>query len=83
MNHEQAFLQAICEAREDDTPRLVYADWLEENGKADLADFIRTQLRQAQIPEYERSWLEIHHRYRPGPGVARHGQPRPPLPVRQ
>ncbi len=64
MDHEQAFLQAICEAPEDDTPRLVYADWLEENGKADHADFIRTQLRLAQTPEYERSWQEIHHRSR-------------------
>ena len=27
-----AFLQAIREAPEDDTPRLVYSDWLDEHG---------------------------------------------------
>src|SRR5690349_19744431 len=31
MNRE-AFLAAICEAPEDDAPRLVYADWLDDNG---------------------------------------------------
>jgi len=29
---------------EDDTPRLVYADWLDENGDPDRAAFIRTQV---------------------------------------
>ena len=29
MTHD-AFLQAILEAPEDDTPRLIYADWLME-----------------------------------------------------
>jgi uncharacterized protein (TIGR02996 family) len=50
MNHEQAFLQAICEAPEDDTPRLVYADWLEENGQAERAQFIRVQCELARLP---------------------------------
>ena len=26
------FLRAICEQPDDDTPRLAYADWLEETG---------------------------------------------------
>jgi uncharacterized protein (TIGR02996 family) len=32
MTHEEAFLQAILDSPDDDTPRLVYADWLEEQG---------------------------------------------------
>jgi uncharacterized protein (TIGR02996 family) len=32
MTEEDAFLQAIIEAPDDDTHRLVYADWLEEQG---------------------------------------------------
>jgi uncharacterized protein (TIGR02996 family) len=33
MTHDDAFLQAILEAPEDDTPRLIYADWLDEHGE--------------------------------------------------
>jgi uncharacterized protein (TIGR02996 family) len=46
---EEAFLAAIVEAPDDPTPRLVYADWLEEHGRTDAdrgrAEFIREQLR--------------------------------------
>jgi uncharacterized protein (TIGR02996 family) len=42
MNH-QAFLQAIREEPADDVPRLVYADWLEDNGLPDRAELIRVQ----------------------------------------
>jgi uncharacterized protein (TIGR02996 family) len=31
--HETVFLQAICADPDDDTPRLVYADWLDERGR--------------------------------------------------
>ena len=54
MNPEPAFLQAIREAPNDDAPRLIYADWLEEQGGAARkarADFIRAQCRLAQLPE--------------------------------
>jgi uncharacterized protein (TIGR02996 family) len=36
-----AFLDAIFAAPADDTPRLVYADWLEEHGQPAYAEFIR------------------------------------------
>jgi uncharacterized protein (TIGR02996 family) len=45
MTHDEAFLQAILESPDDDTPRLVYADWLDENGDSDRAEFIRVQCR--------------------------------------
>jgi uncharacterized protein (TIGR02996 family) len=45
MTHDEAFLQAIIETPDDDTPRLVYADWLEEHGDADRAEFIRAQVQ--------------------------------------
>ncbi len=32
---------------DDDAPRLIYADWLEENGKPDRAEFIRVQIALA------------------------------------
>ena len=43
MTHADAFLQAILDAPDDDAPRLLFADWLEDNGDADRAEFIRIQ----------------------------------------
>jgi uncharacterized protein (TIGR02996 family) len=40
----EAFLRAICDRPDDDAPRLVYADWLEEHGDAERARFIRLQI---------------------------------------
>jgi uncharacterized protein (TIGR02996 family) len=51
---QEAFWQAIREAPEDDAPRLVYADWLDEQGVADLsarAEFIRLQCELERLPE--------------------------------
>jgi uncharacterized protein (TIGR02996 family) len=50
MNAEAGFLAAIREAPEDDAPRLVYADWLEEGGDKDRAEFIRMQCALERLP---------------------------------
>jgi uncharacterized protein (TIGR02996 family) len=50
MTHDEAFLQAILESPEDDTPRLVYADWLDEYGRSDRANFIRIQCELEKVP---------------------------------
>jgi uncharacterized protein (TIGR02996 family) len=42
-----AFLQDARDRPEDDTPRLVLADYLEENGDHDRAEFVRLQCRLA------------------------------------
>src|SRR5262245_33896443 len=49
MNQRRAFLQAITEAPDDDVPRLVFADWLQDEGDADRAEFIRVQCALARI----------------------------------
>ena len=41
---EAALLRTICATPADDLPRLVYADWLEENGRSERAEFIRLQV---------------------------------------
>jgi uncharacterized protein (TIGR02996 family) len=46
---EEAFLGAIAEAPEDDLPRLAYADWLDEHGDPDRAEFIRVQCELARL----------------------------------
>jgi uncharacterized protein (TIGR02996 family) len=40
----EPFVRAICANPDEDTLRLVYADWLEENGDSDRAAFIRLQI---------------------------------------
>ena len=44
MTQADAFLQAILDAPDDDAPRLLFADWLDEYGDADRAEFIRIQV---------------------------------------
>ncbi len=47
LSQHEAFLRAIFDAPDDDTPRLVYADFLQENGEDDRAEFIRVQCELA------------------------------------
>src|SRR5438552_3752265 len=70
MSH-QAFLQAILETPDDDAPRLVYADWLDDEGDAERAEFIRLGCRLARLdepdPEREdlrRRWDLLEHDHR-------------------
>ncbi len=49
MTDQKALLAAILAARDEDTPRVVYADWLDENGDPARAEFIRVQVRIAQL----------------------------------
>lgn len=49
MNDRNALLHAIAEHPEEDVPRLMYADWLEENGEPQRADFVRNQVELARL----------------------------------
>ena len=62
MNQDDAFRQAISEKPDDDAPRLVYADWLEEHGDADRAEFIRVQCRLARLPPDAAERVELERR---------------------
>lgn len=72
-----ALLRAIVRHPDDDTPRRVYADWLQENGRAEEAELLRVQCDLARAeprdPDYSdlldrdeelRLWLAAHV---PGP----------------
>ncbi|HJZ56263.1 MAG TPA: TIGR02996 domain-containing protein, partial [Gemmataceae bacterium] len=51
MTDEHALLAAIREHPEEDTPRLVYADWLDEQGgqaNRDRAEYIRAAVELAR-----------------------------------
>src|SRR5687768_11840778 len=55
MTDAPAFFRAIEANPDDDTPRLVYADWLDENAASEAdrarAEFIRVQCELAREPE--------------------------------
>ena len=47
---ERGLWDAVLANADDDLARLVYADYLEENGRAPLAHFIRAQITLSQCP---------------------------------
>lgn len=62
-SYQQAFIQAIVDSPADDTPRLVYADWLDEQGESARAEFIRVQCELARLGyprRQERGVLKKH-----------------------
>jgi uncharacterized protein (TIGR02996 family) len=80
MSERRALLEAIRAAPEDDAPRLVYADWLEEHGEGetdrDRAEFIRAQCELARL-RFGSPELEARHwalRTREGELCVRHEQ---------
>jgi uncharacterized protein (TIGR02996 family) len=48
MTHHEGFLAAILAEPEEDAHRLVYADWLEDNGDPGRAEFIRAGVEVAR-----------------------------------
>ena len=51
MTHDDPFVESIVEAPDDDAPRLIYTDWLEEHDDPDRAAFVRVQIELARLPE--------------------------------
>ena len=55
MSDADALLSAIIAHPDEDTPRLAYADWLDEHGQPERAEFIRFQIERAALdPQSER-----------------------------
>ncbi|QJW99929.1 TIGR02996 domain-containing protein [Frigoriglobus tundricola] len=66
----EAFLRAIFDAPDDDTPRLVYADFLQEHGAEDRAAVIRWQCGRAEPPANVPDFPEQYERGFPKPQKA-------------
>src|SRR5262249_3881332 len=60
MSEREAFIAAAAAEREEDLPRLAFADWLDENGETGRARFIRLQCWLAQR---ERSYPTFEDRF--------------------
>lgn len=62
----EAFLSDICATPEDDIPRLIFADWLDDNGEEERAHYIREQVAgrvckvtTARFREWFSPWLDV------------------------
>jgi uncharacterized protein (TIGR02996 family) len=65
MTDRAAFLAAIVRRPDDDLPRLIYADFLDERGEGPRAEFIRLQCAAARgdaVPFNRIAALEVEHR---------------------
>src|SRR5687768_14661656 len=64
MDDRAGFWEAICAEPDEDAHRLVFADWLEEHGEAERAEFIRAQCELARLPpgDIRRVDLQIRER---------------------
>jgi len=67
MSEADALLAAIRQAPDDDAPRLIYADWLDEHGQPERAEFIRVQIELARnespaLRKREAELLELNYR---------------------
>jgi uncharacterized protein (TIGR02996 family) len=64
MSEREALLASVLHAPDEDAPRLVFADWLDEHGEAPRADFIRTQLEFHKLESYDPRWGAVATRMR-------------------
>lgn len=51
MTDEADLLAAVIVNRDEDTPRLMYADWLQEHGREIEAEFIQVQIEIERLPD--------------------------------
>jgi len=91
VNQRLALLQSILAKPDDDLPRLVYADWLEENGTSD-ADTARIELirlgclskAKLKITTAETRWIDANwRRLLPGVVAAQPAKAKRPTVTRQ
>lgn len=54
----ELLLKAVVASPDDDLPRLVAADWLDEHDEPERAEFIRVQIERAKSDRSELEWRE-------------------------
>src|SRR5215471_13701636 len=58
----QTFLDDITADIDNDATRLVFADWLEENGQTERAEFIRVQIERTRLPAWDAAQVRLRLR---------------------
>jgi uncharacterized protein (TIGR02996 family) len=77
VTHDDAFLADVLATPLDDAPRLIYADWLEDAGDPDRAEFVRVQCELAQTPAVLRAGTAVTGRDGGFLGLLEHDLPNP------
>jgi uncharacterized protein (TIGR02996 family) len=62
MPDEQAFVAALADSPDDAAGRLIFADWLDEHGATDRAEFIRLQCELERLAPADPRYPELHVR---------------------
>lgn len=71
MTEADALCRAVVSNPDDDTPRLIFADWLEEQGQPERAAFIRAQIEAARAEPWSPAAREAEAR---AAQLLKHGQ---------
>jgi uncharacterized protein (TIGR02996 family) len=61
-DHERAFLDDIIAHPDDDAPRLVFADWLDDHDESERAELIRVQCALARCSPFDRGLPDLEAR---------------------
>jgi uncharacterized protein (TIGR02996 family) len=64
MTDGPALLRAVVDNPAENAPRLIYADWLDEHGEADRAEFIRGQIRLSEMDPWDDGFAPLESRCR-------------------
>jgi len=62
MSDRQSLIEALRRQPDEDTPRLMLADWYEENGDVARGEFIRVQCELARLDPADARYPELHVR---------------------
>ncbi|WP_020468433.1 TIGR02996 domain-containing protein [Zavarzinella formosa] len=70
MNERDALLETIFDNPQDDAPRLIYSDWVEEHDEPGYANFIRLQIKESRgepvdEEELQQAWLDYEREISP------------------
>src|SRR5262249_40352521 len=70
---EEGFLADIRDNPDDDTTRLIYADWLDDHGESARAELIRVQVELARLDQDDPTWADLDRQVR---GILEQCEPR-------
>jgi uncharacterized protein (TIGR02996 family) len=59
MSDEKGLLREVAERPHDDLPRRIYADWCDDHGQPERAEFIRVQLELASLGRFDARRSEL------------------------
>jgi uncharacterized protein (TIGR02996 family) len=64
MTEHDRLWQGVLDEPDEDAPRLVYADWLDDHGEPERSEFIRAQVELARLDEADPRYPEVLERSR-------------------